>query len=136
MDHKNQYWIRRSCLKAWCDPEKRDKVVHRYAQDGSYIDWRPYSRVFSADDLYTVDADGTRNVRTEKAFIIIEDAFLKARRVIESGGRGQHHRKKSWRGSLPLPEIDPPLRAITDNHSMTPANFATSLVGHTIVRQK
>lgn len=85
MDHKNQHWIPRSYLKAWCDPQKRDKVVHRYAPDGTYLDWRPYSRIFSADDLYTVDADGTRDVRTEKAFKIIEDEFLKVRRAIEGG---------------------------------------------------
>jgi hypothetical protein len=85
MDHKNQHWIPRSYLKAWCDPERRDKVVHRYAPDGAYLDWRPYSRIFSADDLYTVDVEGTRDVRTEKVFKVIEDEFLRVRRAIESG---------------------------------------------------
>jgi Protein of unknown function (DUF4238) len=83
MDHKNQHWIPRSYIKAWCDPEHRNKVVHIYNADGAYKGWRPYSRIFSTDNLYTVMNGKVRDVRTEKAFTLIEDKFLKVRTAIE-----------------------------------------------------
>ena len=83
MEHKNQHWIPRSYLKAWCDPERRDNLIHIYGADGVYRGYRPYTRIFSADNLYTV-MDGTRrDLRTEKAFKLIEDHFLKVRRALE-----------------------------------------------------
>ena len=86
MDHKKQHWIPRSYLKAWCDPEHRDNVVHVYRADGEYKGWRAYSRIFSTDDLYTIAVGGKRDLTTEKAFKHIEDRFLRVRRAIECEG--------------------------------------------------
>lgn len=83
MDYKNQHWIQQSYLKAWCDPDKRDKIVHVYSADGSYQRWRAYSRIFSSDDLYTVMNENIRDIRTEKRFKPIEDKFLKVREMLK-----------------------------------------------------
>lgn len=85
MDYKNQHWIPRSYLKAWCDPDRQNKIVHLYEKDGKYRSWRPYSRIFSCDDLYTIQNGQNRDVKTEIVFKHIEDAFLKVRRAIERG---------------------------------------------------
>lgn len=58
-------------------------VVHVYGADGAYRGWRAYSRMFSSDDLYTVNEGGERDVRTEKALKFIEDEFLRVRGALE-----------------------------------------------------
>jgi hypothetical protein len=83
MDYKNQHWIPKSYLKAWCDPVCQDKVVHVYGTDGRYLCWRPYSKIFSTDELYTVIDGRARDIETEKKFKTIEDEFLKVRKAIE-----------------------------------------------------
>ena len=83
MEHKNQHWIPRSYLKEWCDPHLHGKNVHIYGTDGAYQGWRPYSRIFSSDDLYTVIHEGVRDVRTEQAFQLLEVEFLKVRNAIQ-----------------------------------------------------
>jgi len=75
--HKNQHWIPQSYLKAWCDPTHRNKVIHIYKRDGTYDRWRPPSRIFSANDLYTIRSNGERDLVTERLLNRIEDLFLK-----------------------------------------------------------
>jgi len=84
MEHRNQHWIPRSYLKEWCDPLHKNSVIHRYDREGRYVDWRPPSRVFSENDLYTTSKDGQRNVDVEVKFLkALEDVFLKVRARIE-----------------------------------------------------
>jgi hypothetical protein len=86
VDHVNQHWIPRAYIKAWCDPSQTQKIIHRYDPSGSYLDYRPYSRVFSASDLYTAGGNGARDTRTETVFLKrIEDLFLSARRRLNNG---------------------------------------------------
>lgn len=83
-DHKDQHWIPRSYVKAWCDPEKRDKVVHRYNPEGDYLDWRPYTRIASEDDLYTIFDGEQRDVWVEAQFLSgIERRFAAVVREVE-----------------------------------------------------
>lgn len=82
--HKNQHWIPKVYLKSWIDPDFKGKVVHRYNVDGAYRDYRPISRIFSEDDLYTIlRADGTRDLATEDGFQRLETDFDRARRTLE-----------------------------------------------------
>jgi hypothetical protein len=82
-DHIRQHWIPDSYLAGWCDPDpskQKSKRVHRYNKDGSYRDYRPPSRIFTEDDLYTVrSADGRRNLQTEHALTQLEDRFVRIR---------------------------------------------------------
>ncbi len=83
--HVNQHWIPRSYLKAWCDPYHPNKVVHTYKSDGTYDCWRPPSRIFSADNLYTIESNGQRDLVTERILNRIEDVFLKKIRDLSRG---------------------------------------------------
>jgi hypothetical protein len=86
VDHVNQHWLPRAYIKTWCDPSHTQKIIHRYDPSGNYLDYRPYSRVFSALDLYTAGEDGTRDTRTEAVFLKrIEDLFLSTRRRLDKG---------------------------------------------------
>lgn len=58
-------------------------MVHVYGANGTYQGWRPYSRIFSSDDLYTVFNNGVRDLQTEKSFKVIEDEFLKVRNAVD-----------------------------------------------------
>lgn len=85
-EHKDQHWIPRSYLRAWCDPGSKQKVVHRYSPKGDYIDWRAYTKVASEDDLYTIFNDARRDVRVETVFLHhIENRFAAAVRTVEQG---------------------------------------------------
>lgn len=85
--HKNQHWIPKVYLKSWLDPDFKGKVVHRYNADGSYLDYRPISRIFSEDDLYTIRRpDGSRSLETEEGLQRLETYFDRARRTLERGG--------------------------------------------------
>ena len=82
-DHKRQHWIPDTYLSAWCDPDpatQNPRRVYRYGRDGAYRDYRPPSRLFTVDDLYTVPAaDGGRDLSTEHAFTALEDSFARIR---------------------------------------------------------
>lgn len=83
--HKKQHWIPDTYLNAWCDPDparQNPRRVHRYNTDGSYRDYRPPSRIFTVDDLYTVtDPDGGRDLNTEHALNRLEDSFARLRKT-------------------------------------------------------
>lgn len=82
-DHKRQHWLPDTYLGAWCDPDSSKQNpgrVYRYGRDGRYRDYRPPSRIFTVDDLYTApDADGGRNLETEHALTRLEDRFSRLR---------------------------------------------------------
>lgn len=82
-DHKRQHWLPDTYLGAWCDPDPSKQNpgrVYRYGKDGCYRDYRPPSRIFTVDDLYTVPgADGGRNLETEHALTRLEDRFSRLR---------------------------------------------------------
>jgi hypothetical protein len=89
----NQHWIPRSYLKAWCDPSHPNKVVHTYKSDGTYDSWRPPSRIFSTNDLYTIKTNGQRDLATERILNRIESLFLKKLRELQKGsGLADGHR--------------------------------------------
>jgi hypothetical protein len=83
--HKKQHWIPDTYLDAWCDPDRarqNPRRVHRYNPDGDYRDYRPPSRIFTVDDLYTVPGpDGERDLKTEHALNRLEDSFARLRRT-------------------------------------------------------
>jgi hypothetical protein len=78
--HKRQHWIPDTYLDAWCDPDparQNPRRVYRYDRDGSFRDYRPPSRIFTVDDLYTVPGPGgSRDLKTEHALNRLEDALL------------------------------------------------------------
>lgn len=91
VEHFRQHWIPEAYLSAWCDPHperQNPRRVHRYAKsDGRYIDYRPYNRIFTVPELYTVPGpDGGRDLRTEYALGRPEDSFVRLRdRVLAHG---------------------------------------------------
>jgi hypothetical protein len=91
VSHKRQHWIPDTYLDAWCDPDparQNPRRVYRYNPDGSYRDYRPPSRIFAADDLYTVPGpDGGRDLKTEHALNRLEDAFARLRKSHLTKGR-------------------------------------------------
>lgn len=60
-------------------------MIHRYWKDGRYRDWRPPSRAYSADNLYTVHSSAGRDLSAEHNLKVIEDLFLKIRRSLLRG---------------------------------------------------
>jgi hypothetical protein len=83
--HKKQHWIPDTYLNAWCDPDparQNPRRVHCYNADGSYRNYRPPSRIFTVDDLYTVPGPaGKRNLKTEHALTRLEDSFARLKRT-------------------------------------------------------
>lgn len=81
--HIRQHWIPRAYLGAWCDPDparQNPRRVYHYGVDGRYRGWRPPSRIFTADDLYTVpQPDGGRDLKTEHALSRLEASFAEMR---------------------------------------------------------
>lgn len=89
--HKRQHWIPETYLNAWCDPEpacQNPRRVYRYSLDGSLRDYRPPSRIFTEEDLYTLRGkNGDRDLRTEHALNRLEDAFARLRTSYLTTGR-------------------------------------------------
>lgn len=85
--HKRQHWVPKTYLGAWCDPNLKNRAVHRYSTDGVYLDWRPPSRICAADDLYTITGpNGERDLAVEHALNKLEDAFARTRRKLLEPG--------------------------------------------------
>jgi hypothetical protein len=82
-EYVRQHWIPDTYLDAWCDPDparQNPQRVYRYGIDGRYRDYRPPSRIFTVDDLYTVpESNGGRDLKTEHALNRLEDAFARMR---------------------------------------------------------
>ncbi len=89
--YKRQHWIPDTYLDAWCDPDparQNPRRVYRYNPDGSFKDYRPPSRIFTEDDLYTVTGrDGDRDLKTEHALNRLEGAFARLRKFHLATGR-------------------------------------------------
>jgi hypothetical protein len=81
--NKKQHYVPEFYLKAWCDPntpEGYEPYVWVALKDGSDIKPRAPSNIFHETDLYTITADGTRNLSIEKSLSQIEGDFSEIRR--------------------------------------------------------
>jgi len=96
--HKNQHYIPRCYLKAWCDPHtpsKQTPYVWQFSKDGSQVKKKAPDNIFAEKDMYTIaEADGSRNLVLEHGlngletqFSVIRDKKLKHRRQIEPAER-------------------------------------------------
>lgn len=92
--HKNQHFIPRCYLKAWCDPltpSKQIPYVWRFSRDGTEVKNKSPENIFCEKDMYTItEADGSRNLVLEKGlnqletqFSLTRDKKLKHRRKLE-----------------------------------------------------
>ena len=91
MSHKNQHWVPRSYLEAWCDPETpkgQEPYVWRWVKDGNARKRKAPDKIFTEKDLYTLKRpDGTRDLRLEHGLAGLESDFAKIRRTkLEGGG--------------------------------------------------
>lgn len=93
--HKNQHFIPRCYLKAWCDPltpSKQTPYVWQFSKDGKQVKKKSPENIFYEKDIYTIlEEDGSRNLvfennlnRLETQFTLIRDKKLKYRRKLET----------------------------------------------------
>lgn len=84
MNHKNQHWVPRSYLEAWCDPESpegQQPYVWRWEKDGNARKRKAPDKLFAEKDLYTLRRpDGTRDLRIEHGLAGLESDFATIRR--------------------------------------------------------
>jgi hypothetical protein len=88
MQHKNQHWIPRSYLAAWCDPdtpESQEPYVWIYSRDGISCHRKAPTNIFAETDMYTIKLPGgKRDLRIEHGLSELESEFARIRRdVIE-----------------------------------------------------
>jgi Protein of unknown function (DUF4238) len=94
VSHKNQHYIPRCYLKAWCDPctpSKQTPYVWQFSKDGLQVKKKSPDNIFYEKDMYTIaEADGNRNLVLEHGlsgletqFSLIRDKKLKHRRQLE-----------------------------------------------------
>jgi hypothetical protein len=85
--HKDQHWVPRSYLNAWCDPDcpvLYVPYVHVFRRDGAYVGRRAPKNLFTENNLYTIKGkDGARDLRLEHGLSTIEDEFARLRPKIE-----------------------------------------------------
>lgn len=81
---KDQHWIPRSYLAAWCDPETpagHEPYVWKFSKDGKRSVNKAPKSIFKVSDLYTLQfADGSRNLTIEHGLGGLEQAFTGLRR--------------------------------------------------------
>lgn len=86
---KDQHFVPRSYLAAWCDPETpkdREPYVHLFLRDGSGHRRKAPRNIFAMPDLYTgLGAAGERDLTVEDAFSILEGRFVAVRRRLLEG---------------------------------------------------
>jgi Protein of unknown function (DUF4238) len=89
MNHKNQHWVPRCYLEAWCDPESpegQEPYVWRWEKDGNARKRKAPNKIFVEKDLYTLKRpDGTRDLRLEHGLSGLESDFATVRNKLESG---------------------------------------------------
>src|SRR6266851_4585058 len=85
MNHKNQHWVPRCYLEAWCDPESpegQEPYVWRWEKDGNARKRKAPNKIFTEKDLYTLKRpDGTRDLGLEHGLGGLESDFAKIRRT-------------------------------------------------------
>jgi hypothetical protein len=86
--HKNQHFIPRCYLKAWCDPQtpaNQAPFVWLFSKDGTQVRKKSPSNIFSETDMYTVPSnDGGRDLTIEEGLQQLETHFSIVRdKVIE-----------------------------------------------------
>src|ERR1051325_183217 len=77
--HKNQHYIPRCYLKAWCDPHtptKQAPYVWQFSSDGQQVRKKSPDNIFSETDMYTIEnPDGSRNLTLEHGLHELETRF-------------------------------------------------------------
>lgn len=77
--HKNQHFIPRCYLKAWCDPHtptKQTPYVWQFSNDGEQVRKKSPANIFSETDMYTIEnPDGSRNLTLEHGLHELETRF-------------------------------------------------------------
>lgn len=77
--HKNQHFIPRCYLKAWCDPHtptEQTPYVWQFSKDGAQVRKKSPNNIFSETDMYTVrSTDGSRDLTLEKGLQELETRF-------------------------------------------------------------
>ena len=85
--HKDQHWVPRAYLNAWCDPAcpvLYAPYVHVFRRDGTPCGQRAPRNLFTENNLYTIRRDdGRRDLRLEHGLSKIEDEFAQLRPTIE-----------------------------------------------------
>lgn len=77
--HKNQHFIPRYYLKAWCDlltPSKQTPYVWQFSKDGTQAKKKSPENIFYEKDIYTITEDnGSRNLVFENNLSKLENQF-------------------------------------------------------------
>lgn len=86
---KNQHYVPKSYLAAWCDPEipeGHEPYVHLFLRDGSGHKQKSPHNIFAMTDLYTsFGIDGNRDLTVEDAFSTLEGKFVSVRNGLLDG---------------------------------------------------
>jgi hypothetical protein len=82
--HKDQHYIPRSYLKAWCDPvtpSNQTPYIWLFNKDGKNVRKKSPDKIFSEKEMYTVTkADGERDLFLEHGLGQLENEFVNIRR--------------------------------------------------------
>ena len=82
MSYKNQHFVTKAYIKAWCDPETPNNgaFVWAISKDTHKISRKSPKSLFSEVDFYTVyDSEGNRILELEHKLKEIEDKFIQLR---------------------------------------------------------
>lgn len=81
--HKNQHFIPRCYLKAWCDPftpAKQTPYVWYFSKDGNTVKKKSPENLFYEKEMYSIkDTDGSRNLVLEHGLSQLESQFSSVR---------------------------------------------------------
>ena len=83
MEHKNQHFIPKSYLSAWCDPNtppQQTPYVWIFTKDGKQSDNKAPHNILYETDTYTIkSADGSRDLKLERGLCELESRFVHVR---------------------------------------------------------
>lgn len=84
--HKNQHFIPRCYLKAWCDPDtptNQTPYVWQFSKDGAQCRKKSPKNIFNETDMYTVrNTDGSRDLTLEEGLQELETRFTIVRGTV------------------------------------------------------
>lgn len=86
MEHKNQHYVPRSYLSAWCDPdspENQEPYVWTFPREGGVGRRKAPKNLFAETEMYTIRLpDGRRSLALEHGLADLEGRFAQVRRDV------------------------------------------------------
>jgi hypothetical protein len=83
MEHKNQHFVAKCYLEAWCDtdcPPGYTPYVWRFSKDGKELKKKSPEKIFRESEMYTIHLDdGSRDLTLEQGLNQLESLFVNIR---------------------------------------------------------